>query len=40
MKKELTLAAQMRNAAVEKDKELDSLSDGRVPNPELKQQPQ
>ena len=39
-KKELTLAAQMRNAAVEKDKELDSLSDGRVPNPELKQQPQ
>jgi Flp pilus assembly protein TadD len=36
-KKELTLAAQMRNAAVERDKELDSLGEGRVPNPELKQ---
>lgn len=39
-KKELTLAAQMRNAAVERDKELDALSEGRVPNPELKQTPQ
>jgi len=39
-KKELTLAAQMRNAAVERDKELDALSEGRVPNPELKQAPQ
>ena len=39
-KKELTLAAQMRNAMVERDKELDTLSEGRVPNPELKQTPQ
>lgn len=39
-KKELTLAAQTRNAAVERDKELDALSEGRVPNPELKQTPQ
>lgn len=39
-KKELTLAAQMRNAAVERDKELDTLTEGRVPNPELKQTPQ
>ena len=39
-KKELTLAAQMRNAAVERDKEMDSLSGGRLPNPELKQGPQ
>jgi predicted Zn-dependent protease len=38
-KRELTLAAQMRNAAVERDKELDTLSEGRVPNPELKQTP-
>lgn len=39
-KKELTLAAQMRDAAVERDKELDALTEGRVPNPELKQAPQ
>lgn len=39
-KKELTLAAQMRNAAVERDKQLDALTEGRVPNPELKQTPQ
>lgn len=39
-KKELTLAAQMRNAAVERDKDSDALGEGRVPNPELKQTPQ
>lgn len=39
-KKELTLAAQIRNAAVERDKEIDALSEGHVPNPELKQAPQ
>jgi tetratricopeptide (TPR) repeat protein len=38
--KELTMAAQTRNAAVEKDREADALGNGRVPNPELKQQPQ
>jgi len=38
--KELTIAAQARNAAVEKDREADVLGNGRVPNPELKQQPQ
>jgi len=38
--KELTVAAQARNAAVEKDREANALGNGRVPNPELKQQPQ
>jgi tetratricopeptide (TPR) repeat protein len=38
--KELTAAAQMRNAAVEKDREADALGEGRIPNPELKQPPQ
>lgn len=39
-KRELTLAAQRRNAAVERDKEIDALSEGHIPNPELKQAPQ
>lgn len=38
--KELKMAAQARNAAVEKDRQADALDEGRVPNPELKQQPQ
>jgi tetratricopeptide (TPR) repeat protein len=38
--RELTRAAQARNATVEKDRQADALDEGRVPNPELKQLPQ